>query len=762
MRQKGGKATITIGIITLIALVYILFSTIYNQIIAQNEGFFYMIVFGGILVLVFVLLSLITKLIAISPQSTGSIVFTILEVCMMFAMGFFFLYKRFQFVSSLSVEDSLFYRAATFINDNTLSGSLDVVTKSLQNPTDYAYAVLLSIVFKFTSPVPEAVIYVNASVILMTAIFAAHIARALGGRVCAFIAFASTLIIPSQAYAVYSYNSVILFTLVVFICLDLYIHIYMAEEMSTLKRVLLDGLLAFFAAVMLITEPVSIILMVLIIVHYLIFSRDNLKAFFITLGGFLLVFFIFIILKGYSLGVSMPEVLSYSVSRFDFTENEETGESYEFSDVYESFEENINNQNRNITENYYFLTKVDGSTISAIQSSWLQLASSLLYMFSLILSISCVIFLFRSKNNKAVPIMLMSIGMLFTVFFRVQTGSSGFFVFEILLVFGCAGISYMYENQHPEAFVEEDIWSVEKEEEEEEEEELSEEEKEELLRRARALIFIGEDDELYEQIKEEEEEERERLKASAGKGAKKEEKSKAVKKEEKEEEQDEEETAEEEQEAEEEEEEETSGSAYVRPGKPKTTPREQEEKPRPSSKYDDDDGFGDYEDEAQEEEDAEAQEDEAYDDAYEEEDYEERPLSRKELRALRKAERAEAKRLKKARKKGILLEDEEGDYYEEPEYGEEPLDIEDIEDDEALEDIEDALDLEAEDEDEPYERPHRRPSSGEPLESPLPLPKKHESKSLDFDDEDFEDEAYSDDEEQDEDFEDEDYDDSWD
>ena len=62
MRQKSGKATIIIGVITLIVIAFILFSTLYDQIIAQNEGFFYMLIFGGILVLVFVLINLITKL----------------------------------------------------------------------------------------------------------------------------------------------------------------------------------------------------------------------------------------------------------------------------------------------------------------------------------------------------------------------------------------------------------------------------------------------------------------------------------------------------------------------------------------------------------------------------------------------------------------------------------------------------------------------------------------------------------------------------
>ena len=518
MRQKSGKATIIIGVITLITVVFILFSTLYDQIIAQNEGFFYMLIFGGILLLVFVLINLITKLIAISPQSMNSIGYTILELFLIVLIGVFFVISRLKYENTLSVEDSLFYRAAVFINDGTLSGSLDVVTKSLNNPVDYAYAVLLSVIFKISGVDPGTVIYVNIALIIMTALFAAHISHAAGGRACAVIAFFASLFIPSQAYAVYSYNSVPLFALVVFITVDLYTQIFLYRDMKPWKRITLDCFLGVSAAVMFITDPVTIIFIILLIIHFFIYSDRNLKSLSVTLGVLIGVFLILAALKAGSLGVPVSDVLSHCVSRFNVTENEETGEKYELSEVYESFQKEINNQNQNITENYYFLFKEDGTGISAIEASWLQLATNLIYMFSLVLSDSCVIYMFRSRNINAVVIMLMSMGMLFTAFFKAIADANGFYIFEILIIFACAGLSYMYENQHPEAFVEEDIWdTVEDHEEEEEVYELTEEEREEILRRARALIFIGEDDELYEEIKRDEEEERQRLAAETEK-----------------------------------------------------------------------------------------------------------------------------------------------------------------------------------------------------------------------------------------------------
>ncbi|MCR5791070.1 MAG: hypothetical protein K6G83_14405 [Lachnospiraceae bacterium] len=506
MPQKSNKATILIGVLTLIILVFILFSTIYDQIIAQNEGFFYMLVFGGILVLVYVLTRLLTKLFAISSNNSASVGYAILQILAMIGIGFGFVYLRLQYTSTLPVEETLFYRAASFIDEGSLSGSLDVVTKLLKNPTDYAYAFLLAIVFDFTSVLPEVVVYVNVAIVLLIAVFAAHIAQAIGGRVISLMAFTATLVIPSQAYGVYSYNSVLFFTLILLITLDFYLHIVLVEHyIHPVPHILCDIMFVIAAALLVFTDPIAIIfIFLLLFLHYLLYIRNNWGFFIGSAVGIIAVYILLIVLKANYLGVPVSDVFSYSFSRFNVTADQETGESYEFSELFEALQENIDNQNQTITDNYYFLYKDDGTNISAIQSSWLQLATNLIYMFSLILSISCVVFMFRTKNPKAVPLMLMCIGMVFTTFFKAMVDANGYYVFELLIILGCGGIAYMYEGHHPEQFESMDIWSEEIE--EEEEEELSEEEEEELMRRARALVFIGEDDELYEEIKKEEQE----------------------------------------------------------------------------------------------------------------------------------------------------------------------------------------------------------------------------------------------------------------
>ena len=82
------------ALISLAMFGYLLFFTVYRQMIDQNEGFFYVIVFGGILVLAFILLSLMTKLLAFSHDVEDSVGFIILEVLLLLTFSVLFVRLR--------------------------------------------------------------------------------------------------------------------------------------------------------------------------------------------------------------------------------------------------------------------------------------------------------------------------------------------------------------------------------------------------------------------------------------------------------------------------------------------------------------------------------------------------------------------------------------------------------------------------------------------------------------------------------------------
>ncbi|HOO29063.1 MAG TPA: hypothetical protein PLU43_11415, partial [Lachnospiraceae bacterium] len=135
MREKGDVFSIITAVLTLAVLGYVLFISVFNQIVAQNEGFFYMIVFGGILVLAFLLLSLMTRLFAISNEFEDRKLWHVLEAVVLVLLAIFFIRSRLSYTSSLPAEETVFYRTAVLMNKQTLSvAGMDLIPQLMRNP----------------------------------------------------------------------------------------------------------------------------------------------------------------------------------------------------------------------------------------------------------------------------------------------------------------------------------------------------------------------------------------------------------------------------------------------------------------------------------------------------------------------------------------------------------------------------------------------------------------------------------------------------
>ena len=83
MESNNELSTKIISIAALVVLGYIFFIAVYNQIIVQSGGFFFAIIFGGILVLAFVLLSLVTKLIEITGDIRENFMWSFVELLLL-------------------------------------------------------------------------------------------------------------------------------------------------------------------------------------------------------------------------------------------------------------------------------------------------------------------------------------------------------------------------------------------------------------------------------------------------------------------------------------------------------------------------------------------------------------------------------------------------------------------------------------------------------------------------------------------------------
>ncbi len=487
------------AVVSLIMFGYLLFFTVYHQMISQNEGFFYVIVFGGILILAFILLSLLTKLLAFSRDSDDSVGFMILEIVFLLALSFVFVRVRVSFESTIPVEESVCHRAAELLHKGTLSvGGTDILPQLMRKPAFFFMSAVLSLVFTFAGSGSGVMICTNTILLLAVAFLSYGIVRRISSRICSLFVFALTLFMPSNGFAVYNYDAQILFALVLF--LALFFAVIPMTRKKSASSVVFSILSGIFFGIALCMEPVCIlILLIVMLLGRIGHLSIQMSALIITVA--IVVFWGMLFIMSATMEVSVVDLLKSFGQRFNPFMTE-AGSSVSFSDMFAGFNDKIDAQQRSITDNYYFLFRADGSSYSSVQIAWMQLGSQILYMFLLILSIACAFYMIRSGNPRILPILSALLAGFFTILLSSGNEYNSQYFLLLILMTAAVSLQYMYENHH--ALADENLHKMLGDEEEEEavaEPEETEEEKAAFLARAQALVFVGMNEEYYKQIK---------------------------------------------------------------------------------------------------------------------------------------------------------------------------------------------------------------------------------------------------------------------
>lgn len=507
MLLRGSKSNIIIGLLTLILLGFLLFVSVYNQIIVQNEGFFYMIAFGGILILAYILLGLMTKLIAISPQVEDNFVWNILETLVYIGFIVLFVFSRIKYSVSAPVNEELFYKTASFFVDGTIKDSLDVVTKLIGNAPTYVYGMFSALIFKLFGSELDNIIYLNCFLLVVSAFFAGKSTRKIGGRLCGIIVAASVLFVPSQSFAVYSFDSELIVSAILFISLYLYLCIVTHQFKYSMFSVIISILCGLFTGLLLFSEPLMLMPFLLMSIFLFISKRHDIHEGIISVFLSLISFFFLLFGKSLILDVPFSDILKSVFSRFAYTTNDETGSVSVLSDVFSAFLTKINNQSAYIIENYYVLTGKYGQNITDVQAAWLQLTTQLIFMFFLVLSIGCCCYLIRLRNPRIIPVYILLFGSTYILFVRAVNDSHTFYFFILLMISGSSALNYMYENHHPDLTMDAIVDEYSEYENINNDENIySQEDYERQQLYAEAMIFIGENEPLYQKLKEEDRE----------------------------------------------------------------------------------------------------------------------------------------------------------------------------------------------------------------------------------------------------------------
>ena len=275
----------TAAVVALIATVYVLYITVFEQIISQNQGYFYAVIFGFILLVLFLLCNLFTKLIAISMGEQHSSYRKLIVAIGLVVIASLFLLTRMRYTTNLQPGEYPVYRGAVSMVDGSYSQNIDLVESANANPAQYLASLILSVVFRITGDDAKPVLWTNAFFIILCGYLIYRIVKTFTNSLCGLFAAFLCGVIPSQTFAVYSYSTepmvAAIFLGTVYSLISLFSYNKRIHEMEiddekkdygalifTILGSILMGLLIF-------TEPFMIIPMSLIVIAGYVAHRSK-------------------------------------------------------------------------------------------------------------------------------------------------------------------------------------------------------------------------------------------------------------------------------------------------------------------------------------------------------------------------------------------------------------------------------------------------------------------------------------------------------
>ena len=526
-RQKVSPILMASAAIAILSTVYVFYITVFEQVISQNQGFFYAVIFGFILLVLFLLCNLFTKLIAISGSEQRSPYRRLIVVMGLIIIAVVFLSSRMRYSTQLSLVDHYVYRGAVAMVEGTYAQSHDVTDAAIANPGQYLYSFILSIVFRIVGPGSTPILWVNAFFIVLSGFLTYKIVKTFTNQMCGLFAALLCAIIPSQTFAVYSFSSepvvAAVFLGAVLSLISLYSYNKRLKEMEdygddigkdyasiifTVVGSILLGLLIF-------VEPFMIIPFTLMVLVAYFTRKPKALAMLTSLAVGIVLMFLLCFVKSAHMGVDFGKVMTGEIAAFDPSTDYNSGEVSEFKDVFHKFNEELSSTDENIDNNFRFIYDNNNYGVyTELNISWVILLNQIMYMFVLMMTISCVILAVKEQKDYVITISMLILSSVLMLFFQQNRDDQKFLFISVFIIATATGLHYLYLDHHPELKVSTNALDA-----------LEKTGRKEIaaatrtnlrnaaqmteadfVRRAKALIFVGNDEELYRQIKEEEHE----------------------------------------------------------------------------------------------------------------------------------------------------------------------------------------------------------------------------------------------------------------
>ncbi len=513
--------------ISLLATVYVFYITVFEQIISQNQGYFYAVIFGFILLVLFLLCNLFTKLIAISVGEQRSPYRRLIITIGLVLTAFLFLVTRMRYSTILSPGEFPIYRGALAMVDGTYSQSHDLIDSANINPAHYLYSLILSVVYRFAEPGPGPYLWTNAFFIILCGYLTYKIVKTFTNSLCGLFAAVLCACIPSQTFAVYTFSSepmvAAIYLGAVLSLISLFSYNKRLKEMvdygeeseHDIAGIVFTVLGAILIGLLIFVEPFMIIPMALLVIVAVFSRRIKSMSMLVAFAAGLVIMVLLCFVKSSHMGIDFSTVMTSEMSAFDPSTDRNSGQVDEFSDVFHDFNVGLSSTDRNITDNYMFISDKNGAgAYTEMSASWVVVLNQIMYMFVLMMTISCMILAVKEQKDYVVTISALILGAVLMLLFQTNRDDQKFLVIMVFIIASSTGIHYLYLDHHPELKVSTSaLDALEKTGRKEiaaatrsNLKNAAKMTEEDFVKRAKALIFVGNDEELYYQIKNEEHE----------------------------------------------------------------------------------------------------------------------------------------------------------------------------------------------------------------------------------------------------------------
>lgn len=515
----------------LIVTVYVFYNTVFNQIISQNEGYLYTLIFGLILIIAFVICNLFTKLIAISDNNYEPITVKLTVIGILTVISALMLVLRMRYSTSVSPSEYPCYKIALALINDTYDKSQDLINDVMYNPGHFGYALILSLVLRIFDEGVKPVMWTNAVFIVGSLVLTYLIISKLTDRICGVFGSILLLLIPSQSFYVYSFSAEPFVTVICLSALLCYVLLFKIGEDNdaklneeedegiinsysfTTKSLIITAVCALLTGFMILVEPVMVVVIMFLAIAG--FALKKTGAFNIMLGfvGGLILFILLCLAKSGLTGLDIGETISGEMSSFEACTNQITGNEDDYETVFDKFKVSISSSEKSVSDNFYFITKSSGENVyDDLNGSWILIVNQIMYMFLLLMTISCIVMSVKENQKDSALAYWTLIGAVLSMFFSQNRESRGFFFVDILIICAAIGVHYLYLDHHPENVVSlNPLDALEKTGRKEiakatrsNLQAARDMEDEEFSKRAEALIFIDSDEDLYNEIKKEE------------------------------------------------------------------------------------------------------------------------------------------------------------------------------------------------------------------------------------------------------------------